>query len=232
MRALLIAATLLVPILAGLPGCRSKTEKKPVSAATPSASAKRLPAPPRRSWGMPSGPVLAVIPGRGVGPIRIGATVATIERLMELPCDVSTPEVCRYIGRGVEFLLEKGVTQSVHVHRAGRPAGKDKNGQDAEYGFFNGIIPPDLQLGMIPSAIQEYLGKPKEVQSREVLGEALNVEVHRYDGLRIEYDRLPNGNLVMGGIVIVNEPVPQAPASASPGQVAPASAKKAPAKPH
>ena len=215
MRAWVTTATLLVPVVLGLVGCRSKTEQKSAAVATPSASSKRLPAPQRRSWGMPSGPVLEVLPGRGVGPIRIGATVQTIERLMELPCDVSTPEVCRYIGRGVEFLLENGVTKTIHVHRAGRPAGKDKTGQDAEYGFFNGIISPDLQLGMIPSAIQEYLGQPKEVQSRAVQGAALDVEVHRYDGMRIEYDRLPNGNLVMGGILIMKEPVPSAPTSAS-----------------
>jgi hypothetical protein len=108
----------------------------------------------------------------------------------------------------VEFLLENGVVKTVHVHRAGRPAGKDRAGNDAEYGFFKGAIRPDLQLGMIPSAIQEYLGPPKQVESRDVLGEALNVQVHRYDGLRIEYDRLPNGNLVMGGIIIVKEPLP------------------------
>jgi hypothetical protein len=32
--------------------------------------------------------MLAVLAGQGVGPIRIGATVATIERLMELPGEV------------------------------------------------------------------------------------------------------------------------------------------------
>ena len=220
MRTFALAGCVIVPVLLAFPACKSKTEKKPATAASSvaavaSSAPVRLPPPPRRKWGLPSGPVLEVLPGQGVGPIRIGATVATIERLMALPCEVKTAEVCRYIERGVEFSLENGVTKTVHVHRAGRPAGKDATGADAEYGFFKGAIRPDLQLGMIPSAIQEYLGKPKHVEAREVLGEALNVEVHHYDGMRVEYDRLANGNLVMGGILILKEPV--APAASASG---------------
>jgi hypothetical protein len=208
MRAFALAACGFVPAVFCLSACKSKSESKPVAPPVASASAPvRLPPPARRRWALPAGPALEVLAAQGVGPIRIGATVATIERHMQLPCEVSTPEVCRYITRGVEFLLENGVVKTVHVHRAGRPAGKDSAGKDAEYGFFKGAIRPDLQLGMIPSAIQEYLGPPKQVESREVLGEALNVQVHRYDGLRIEYDRLANGNLVMGGIIVVKEPL-------------------------
>jgi hypothetical protein len=35
-----------------------------------------------------------------------------------------------------------------------------------------------------------------------VPGTANAVEIHHYDGMQIEYDRLDNGNLVVGGIVI------------------------------
>lgn len=220
MRSLALAGALIASFLVSLPACNSKPEKKAGATPTPVASSSgptRLPPPPRRNWPLPSGPALEVLPGQGVGPIRIGATVATIERHMATPCEVKTAEVCRYIQRGVEFWLENGVTKTVHVHRAGRPAGKDAAGADAEYGFFKGAIRPDLQLGMIPAAIQEYLGKPKQVESRDVVGEALNVEVHHYDGMRIEYDRVPNGNLVMGGIVLFKEAVvPAASGSAAP----------------
>jgi hypothetical protein len=144
--------------------------------------------------------------GQGVGPIRIGATVATIQRHMGQPCDVKTAEVCRYIARGVEFHLEKAVTKQIYVQRAGRPAGKDASGADAEFGFFRGAIPPDLQLGMVPSAIQEHLGPPRNVERRENAGVADRVEIHEYDGLRIEYDRIENGNLVMGGVRVLKEP--------------------------
>lgn len=183
-------------------GCKSKAESGPVTAAPPSASAPtRLPEPKRRRWPPPSGPLLAVLAGQGVGPIRIGATVATIERHMALPCEVKTPEVCRYLARGVEFRLENGVTRTIYVQRAGRPAEND-----TEFGFFNGAIPPDLQLGMIPKAIQEHLGPPRQVEQSGLSGTALRVETHHYPGLRIEYDRLQNGNLVMGGILILKEP--------------------------
>lgn len=146
-----------------------------------------------------------------MGPIRIGATVATIERHMAAPCDVKTKDVCRYIARAVEFQLENGVTKTIVVSRAGRPAGKDAAGKDAEYGFFNGAIPPDLQFGMVPSAIQEHLGQPKRVErnpSAPETGAADRVEVHEYNGMRIEYDRIENGNLVVGGIILFKEAAP------------------------
>lgn len=102
-------------------------------------------------------------------------------------------------------MLENGVTKAVHIYRAGRPAGKDKAGNDAEYGFFNGAIPPDLQLGMVPAAIEEHLGKPLRTERREQAGPAENVETHYYPGLTINYDRLENGNLVMAEIMVSKE---------------------------
>ena len=74
-----------------------------------------------------------MLAGQGVGPIRIGATVATIQRHMALPCEVKDDKVCRYIARGVEFELKNGVTERVRVHRAGRAAGKDASGATREY---------------------------------------------------------------------------------------------------
>jgi hypothetical protein len=130
---------------------------------------------------------------------------------MASPCDVKTKGVCRYIGRAVEFQLENGVTKAIAVNRAGRPAGKDNSGKDAEYGFFNGAIPPDLQLGMVPSAIQEHLGPPKQIERSNAPGTADRVEVHHYNGMRIEYDRIENGNLVVGGIVVFKDAAPSAP---------------------
>jgi hypothetical protein len=145
--------------------------------------------------------MLAVLAGEGVGPIRIGATVATIERLMELPCEVKTADVCRYVARGVEFNLENGVTKTIHVQRAGRPT-QNAAGAEAEFGFFKGGIPPDLRLGMIPMAIQEHLGPPPKVERNPQAGPVNFAEIHYYPGLTIEYDRIENGNLVMGGLLI------------------------------
>lgn len=204
-------------------GCKSKQETPATTLASASASAARLPPPQRHKWPAPSGPVLAILPGQGVGPIRIGATVATIERLMAAPCEIKLPEACRYPARGVEFTLENGVTKSVHIYRAGRPAGKDNAGNEAEYGFFNGAIPPDLQLGMVPSAIQEHLGRPARTERREQAGPGENVETHYYPGITIRYDRLENGNLVMAEI-IVSKDVPADPNASAPSGSARATA--------
>jgi hypothetical protein len=179
--------------------------------ASVSSSPLRKPERPPHNWPLPSGPVLAILANQGVGPIRIGATVATIERLMALRCEVKDATVCRYPSRGVEFNLENGVTKTVHVHRAGRPAGKDR-----EFGFYHGGIPPDLQLGMVPNAIQEHLGPPKRIEKSGAAGTADKVEIHVYDGMHVEYDRIPNGNLVMGGVLIFREPKPDGGATPSP----------------
>lgn len=159
--------------------------------------------------------MLAVLAGQGVGPIRIGATVATIQRHMDLPCEVKTPAVCRYIGRGVEFHLKHGVTERIYVQRAGRAAGKDKDGNEREFGFFNGAIPPDLRLGMIPKAIQEHLGPPEHVETIQPAPPNNVAERHHYRGLIVEYDRHANGNLIMGGIVIEKPSAPAPSPSAS-----------------
>ncbi len=187
-----------------LGACSRKEEQPAAPAASASALAVRSPVPPPagRNWPMPSGPMLAIFAGQGVGPIRIGATVATINRHMALPCEVKTPTHCRYIGRGVEFELKNGVTERIRVHRAGRAAGKDESGVEREYGFFNGAIPPDLRFGMTPAAIQEHLGPAERVEKSEPAPPNNTAERHFYPGLVVEYDRHSNGNLIMGGVLI------------------------------
>lgn len=211
--------------------CKSKSEAAPAATPSASASAARLAPPERHNWPEPSGPVLAVLAGKGVGPIRIGATVATIERLMDLPCPFKSAEVCRYPNRGVEFVLADGAVQSIHVYRAGRPAGNDAAGKPTEYGFFRGGVPPDMQLGMIPSALQEHLGQPKKVDSKPGTGQgpAEAVETHEYPGLTLIYDRLENGNLVLAEMIIVHDPnaaPPPSSAPAAPPSAAPSKPKK------
>lgn len=194
--------TLFSSFMVAAPHCKSRSESDQKSSARAAASlASHEVQPKPRRWPAPSGPVLAVLAGQGVGPIRIGATVSTIERLMELPCELKTPDVCRYLARGIEFRLKDGITESIYIQRAGRPSDRG-----TEFGVFNGGIPPDLRLGMLPTAIQEFLGAPQKVERSGVAGPAFRVEIHHYPGLRIEYDRLENGKLVMAGILIMKEP--------------------------
>lgn len=197
--------------------CRSPGKEQPAAAtsaaasagtaasAAPVASAPRpslaAPAAPQ----LPEGPVLAIQAGQGVGPIRIGATVATIERLMAAPCEVKTESVCRYIRRGVEFDLDKnGVTERIIVHRHDRPAGPDAKGEPQVYGFFNGAIPPGVGLGMIPKAVLELLGPPLKSERVTTANDFDTVDRDTYPGgMVLEYDEYKkSGRVLLGGVII------------------------------
>ncbi|HET9959112.1 MAG TPA: hypothetical protein VFQ61_31695 [Polyangiaceae bacterium] len=205
--------------------CESKGPPKPAPAAasaSPSVSAASRSQPaviataPRRAAG-PMGPRLALLPGQGVGAIRIGATVPTIERLLGMACELKTESSCRYIDLALEFTLENGATTAIRAYRPGRPAGKNAAGLESEYGYFNGAIPPDLMFGMLPQAIQEHLGQPQRVERRDVVGPADAVETHYYDGIVLEYDRIANGNLVLGSAQVVKgSGAPSDPGAAKP----------------
>jgi hypothetical protein len=148
------------------------------------------------------GPAYPILPGQGIGPIRFGANRQTIERLMSAPCDDATDTLCRYVGRGVDFKLEGGVTKEIRISRKGREAKRAPDGSIVEYGFFNGAIMPDLYFGMQPGAIQEYLGAPQKIEKIEPMGADGFSERHIYDGITLEYDAWSNGKLVLGAAIL------------------------------
>lgn len=201
---------LVIATAAAATACETKepapaTEKAPAPSVSSSARAA-LPTAATLRFPIPTGPVLEILPGAGLGPIRFGATVKTIERLMEAPCDYLDEHTCRYVGRAVEFHLADGVVDGIKVPRRDRPAGKNKQGEPVVYGIFNGAIRPDLQLGMIPEAIQEVLGPPERVEKVGQPGVNNEVERHFYAGMRLTYDRLPNGKLALGEIEVEHDP--------------------------
>jgi hypothetical protein len=152
-------------------------------------------------------PLMAVLAGQGAGAIRIGANVAQVERLMQRPCDVRSEHLCRYVQRGIDFNLVGGITQSIFIQRKGRPAGKNADGEELEFGFFQGMIPPDLRLGMTPEAIQQYLGKPERAEHVAGPNPQTTVWRHYYPGLVLEYDWVAETRkLILGGIRIVKDP--------------------------
>jgi len=210
-------------------GCKSPaatgTSGTPSTSTTASPSAAAAPLPNGgKSFQVPIGPRLAILAGTGVGPIRFGATVATIERLMEAPCELKLPDKCRYIVRGVEFDLKDGVTDRIVIHRHERPAGPDAQGNPQTYGFFNGGIPPYLGLGMIPGAIQKELGQPTNVEKVTTPNDFDTVERDTYPGMVLEYDRYKNGNIILGGVILTKadtNPTPAIPTSSATAGVAP-----------
>ena len=196
-------------------GCKSHADNQASAAPGPSSSgatnstsvASAAPVPladpaPTSTVQLPEGPVLAIEAGKGVGPIRLGATVATIERLMAAPCETKTVDSCRYIKRAVEFDLKNGVTDRIVVHRHDRPAGPDAKGQPQVYGFFNGAIPPGVGLGMLPSAVKELMGEPLSVEKVTTQNDFDTIQRAFYPGLELEFDRYKNGNVMLGGVII------------------------------
>lgn len=223
----LLAPTLALALLSiGCDGCQSKqpaiseaerTQALASAIAAPSASTERnqhssighaanvVPGQgPKRivATGGRLGALLPILPGEGVGPVRLGATKETIERLIGAPCDDATETLCRYVGRGLDFKLEGGVTTEIRISRKGREAKRAPDGSIIEYGFFNGAFLPDYYFGMTPEAMQEVLDKPARVEQISPMGPDGLSERHFHDGVVLEYDRWSNGKLVLGGATI------------------------------
>lgn len=221
-RSLAALAALLAPLLlAGLASCRSGEVDEPapapvVAAPSPGGGAAGAPIPrttqkagdrkpPFASppWRIPVGPNLVIMPGKGLGPLRFGATVETIERLIGEPCEEKREQagnvVCRYSAQAVDFVLHDGKVVEMRGHRLGRPF---KPEPKLDYGIFNGRFAEGVAFGMLPAAATELLGAPKRV--RPVTDDNPNhtVEVHEYDGYRLEFDRISPESVVLGGVVL------------------------------
>jgi hypothetical protein len=189
-------------LAAPLLGCHRDAPKTEPSAA-PAAVTSR--APPQASASKtptaPIGPTFPILAGVGIGPIRFGANVGTIERLMKAPCDVKTDGLCRYVNQAVEFDLKDGVTDRIWIHCHERST-VDGQGTHRQYGFFHGLIPPDLALGMTPAAIEEKLGKAGKSEQVPEANDFHTARRDTYPGMVVEYDRYPNGNLILCGVVL------------------------------
>jgi len=189
-----------------LVSCKDKSKAEAAAGASAAVAASgpppgpvaSAPGTPRRQWQVPSGPRFGIFAGQGIGPIRIGATVATIERHMEAPCELKTEDACRYVARAVEFILKDGVTSEIRIHRKDRVT----TPKPMAFGIFNGRFPQGAQFFMLPAAVHEMIGAPKKIEAVKEGGEWNTAEIHHYDGMRLEFDRMDNGNLVLGGVII------------------------------
>lgn len=190
------ACSIVFALFASALGCAEHGAEEEAAPAEPSQTA---PTPPPKQTGV----LMPIMAGQGVGAIRLGANVHTIERLMGERCEILTDTLCRYVTGGVDFHLVNAHVAWIHVQRSGRPAGRDFRGGPIEFGFFRGAIPPDIRLGMVPSAVQEALGRPRRVEKLPQPNPTTLLERHYYPGLVIEYDRYSNGNVILGGVQIV-----------------------------
>jgi hypothetical protein len=137
----------------------------PAAARAPTARERGAPlAPP--PWRIPVGPKLSIEPGQGLGPIRFGAHLETVERLIGEPCEQKLEQpggvvACRYSAQAVEFFLEDGKVTRMRVHRLGRPFQPEPK---LDFGIFNGGFLQGGSVGMLMGPTQEIVFMTKAVR--------------------------------------------------------------------
>lgn len=198
-----------------MPGAVPTAETSAAPATTPPApSAAPSFVKEEALFRVPVGPALLIMPGEGVGPIRFGAKLTTVQRLMESDCTELTESGrvhwCRYQANAVDFGLEEDKLVAIHIHGAEREFIPGKGlGVDNSYGVFRGTFANKAQLGMYEQYASQ--GKPLRVEKVKP-GRFPTVEKHHYENMVLEYDKLQNGNVVLGGVVLTKPTKPTRPA--------------------
>jgi len=166
-----------------------------LTSSVPTAPSSALPPKPLV---VPHGPAFAIEAGQGLGPVRFGATVATIERLVGSKCDEVSDKFCRYVLAGIEFELSKGAVSGINVYRHDRPV---EGSPGKLWGRTQCAIPPDITPRVVLNYARSKLGKP--LSSEEVKSENPNrtALIDTYKGLVLEYDRGEHTqDLILGSI--------------------------------
>jgi hypothetical protein len=203
-----LATSLAACLFACQHGSKSEPAAASSVAATVAASTRPAPAAPASVLipEVPIGPTLPIQAGVGIGPIRFGATVPTIERLMKAPCDVKNDTLCRYLNQAVEFYLKDGAVERIVIPCHERFT-TDAQGNRRKFGYFHGLIPPDLALGMLPAALEEKLGKAPKSETVPEPNETHTARRDSYPGMVLEYDRHANGSLLLCGVTLTKSDV-------------------------
>ncbi len=232
-------------LLASATGCKreapSESGGAPSAApSAPGASAHQAaPAPsakPHRA-GYPLGNTttigypLEILPGKGLGPIRFGAKVETVERHMTRPCDIRTETRCLYIDQAVDFTLKDGVVSEMYVVRRDRPAPPKADGSARYFGTFLGGMTGGFALGLHRHVVDQELRAPDRVEELKTPNENGTVARYYYDGLVLDFDQLENGSTVVGAARIVPSPTGTNPVKVAAAPSAAPGAPKAPPAP-
>lgn len=233
-----VALALAASMLSGCQQCSPTEREQPAAQVTAKAAASAAPArstaPPAKPAPLgervPVGPKQIVLPGHGITAIRFGATVETIERHMQAPCDEKTETRCLYIKQAIDFTLDKGVLMRAKVHLRDRlvPGHPDK-----AFGTFYGGMQPDILLGLHRHIVHEEFGEPER---SEQVGSGKNLGLVArdfYPGVILEYDKIENGNTVLAAMEVFPADVsldrPPTKKKAAPGASAASAAPTAPA---
>jgi hypothetical protein len=195
-------------------GCRSSAREDQPGAAKEQAATKAVAsggAPgasqPVESRGKPTGPGLLVYVGKGVGPLRFGAYVSTIERLLRAPCDYRTEIRCVQFDRALDLTLEDGVLSKIRVESPEHVPlglGPKELGVNAgrTFGAFNGLLEPKIVFGLHKHIVEEEYGKPKSEDAVKLEGPTGLIARAHYDHITFEYERIGNGNTILTAFVM------------------------------
>jgi len=152
-------------------------------------------------------PEMVAVPGQGLSAIRFGTNFETLARHMEAPCEIRTETRCLYIDYGLDFAMKDGVVAGMKVNRPGRKV--QGLAEPRKYGLFMGVLTPSIQVGLHRHVVAEELKtKPERVEEMDRGPDGL-VAREYYPGVIIEYDKIENGNVVVGGFEIVPLAGPQ-----------------------
>lgn len=207
------------------------TASAKASAAVPSGSAVALSESPGNAltgfevapgkFAIPVGPRLLLEPGKGAGPVRFGATLETVERQMQMKCQLVSPTFCGITTAAIDFVLTDGTVSEIRVHRIQRPSTPDRNGDPRVYGVFNGKLIKNLSPGVFKGVVIEALGQPTRVDTISEPNAFGTFEIAHYPGMSLEFDRLKNDNNVLGGIILRPFDAPLPPVATKPLSVPP-----------
>jgi hypothetical protein len=206
-------SVVLLLLVGASPACRAKGHSpfQNVAAAKPVAAAPALKVPKvyPQQFAAPVGPPLAVLPGRGLGPLRFGASLGTVERLLGTSCTKKTTdgdvEHCLLTSYGVEVELREGHVSRLRVHGSERKFPGENGAPAGSWGAFNGSFKGAV-LGMYAAVVAEQIGEPSSVQKLDP-PEGATVMRHTYPhNTVLEYDKIANGNVVLASIVLDPDP--------------------------
>lgn len=213
---------------ASLGGCRAEHHSPFTATPTPTATVKYpglIVQPPMikpEQFAIPVGPKLMALPGRGLGPVRFGASLSTIERLIGATCTTKSETLCRYAPHAVEFLLEDGKLAEIRIQGDERPFPGGGGTPDNTYGIFNGVLPPKVELGMYQHVVEEQIGAPLKTEQLDPPQGNTVLRLTYANNTVLEYDKLSNGNTVLAGIIL--KPDAEAIAAARAAALAPPAA--------
>lgn len=190
-------------------GCSRESSSGPASSATaPTATA-----PATTSAKVTAAPAVLITPGKGIGPVTLGMSLAILERELG-PCTKmkldGKKRVCFYPHRGLDVGLVDNEVTRVAAHRGGR-AVPSKEYADVTFAASAAATPEGVKPGMTKVDAESKLGPPKA--SGRPAGDAVGkdgvrrIAILEYPGMALDVEMVGT-ELVVGAIHVPKADAP------------------------